>query len=119
MALKSHLKIAASTREQRDLDVSRLTRDETLHRIGECAKEAALLQARLAQLLDAPAAAQQQQSAANADRLLTVKEAAERLGVSPQWLYQRWEKLGGIKLDAGTLRFPMSALDSYVRSLRK
>jgi hypothetical protein len=49
-------------------------------------------------------------------RLLTVDEAAARLGVTPEWLYRRGKGLGlAAKLGDGTLRFSNIALEAYIR----
>jgi predicted DNA-binding transcriptional regulator AlpA len=72
------------------------------------------LQVQLAARL-APAPAQAASSAADL-RLLTVEEAAAKLGVACGWLYRRAKRLGlAVKLDNGTLRFSSAALDEYIR----
>jgi hypothetical protein len=49
-------------------------------------------------------------------RLLTVDEAAAKLGVTPEWLYRRGKGLGlAAKLGDGTLRFSNVALEAYIR----
>jgi hypothetical protein len=49
-------------------------------------------------------------------RLLTVDEAATKLGVTPEWLYRRGKGLGlAAKLGDGTLRFSSVALDAYIK----
>lgn len=48
--------------------------------------------------------------------LLTVDEAAAKLGVDREWLYRRAKRLGfAVKLGAGTLRISSVALDDYIR----
>jgi predicted DNA-binding transcriptional regulator AlpA len=50
-------------------------------------------------------------------RLLTVEEAAAKLGVTAEWLYRRAKGLGlAVKLGDGTLRFSSVALDAYIKS---
>ncbi len=49
-------------------------------------------------------------------RLLTVEQAADKLAVTPEWLYRRGKRLGlAVKLDNGTLRFSSAALETYIR----
>jgi hypothetical protein len=49
-------------------------------------------------------------------RLLTVDEAAAKLGVRPEWLYRRGKGLGlAAKLGDGTLRFSNVALEAYIK----
>lgn len=38
------------------------------------------------------------------DQMLTVKQVATWLQVSPKWVYRHWRKLGGVKL-IGKIRF--------------
>jgi predicted DNA-binding transcriptional regulator AlpA len=48
-------------------------------------------------------------------RLLTVEEAAAKLGVTREWVYRRGKGLGlAVKLTDGTLRFSSVALDAYI-----
>lgn len=50
-------------------------------------------------------------------RLLTVEEAASKLGVANEWLYRRGKRLGlAVKLGDGTLRFSSVALDAYIKA---
>ncbi len=51
------------------------------------------------------------------DKLLTVEEAAAKLGVTNEWLYRRGKRLGlAVKLGDGTLQFSSSALDAYIKN---
>ena len=53
------------------------------------------------------------------DRLLTVVEAAARLGVSPGWVHRHWrEALRGCarKLGSRTLRFSAQRLDEHLQT---
>jgi predicted DNA-binding transcriptional regulator AlpA len=51
------------------------------------------------------------------DNLLTVEQAAAKLGVTPEWLYRRGKRLGlAVKLGDGTLRFSQAALDTYIKN---
>lgn len=53
------------------------------------------------------------------DRLLTVKEAAERLGVDRRWIYRRADTLPFTrKLSPGTLRFSERALERWKEGRR-
>jgi excisionase family DNA binding protein len=50
------------------------------------------------------------------DRLLDVKEAAERLGCHPDTLYRRASEMPfAVRLGPGQLRFSSNGLDSYIR----
>lgn len=51
--------------------------------------------------------------AAPADRLLNVKEVAERLGVGPQWVFRNQRQLGAVKV-GHSVRLPSAAIDRYV-----
>jgi excisionase family DNA binding protein len=52
------------------------------------------------------------------DRLLTVREAAEMLGVAPstiyQWSYER--RIPSVKLMGRALRFRLSAIEKIIRA---
>lgn len=62
-----------------------------------------------------PVAAKSSQS----DRMLTVQEAAERLGVDTRWVYRRAKKLPFTrKLSTGTLRFSERGLERWKESRR-
>lgn len=51
--------------------------------------------------------------------LLTVREAAERMGVPPGWLYRKWQSLPfARKLKAKTLRFDAEGLARWVAAQR-
>ena len=53
----------------------------------------------------------------SADALLTVEQAAERLGVAPSWLYRHWKSVPGAKkLGHRTLRFGVRALERWIVS---
>lgn len=50
------------------------------------------------------------------DRLLTVKEAAQKLGVSGDWLYRRANKLPfTVRLASRQLRFSLRGIERYIR----
>lgn len=50
-------------------------------------------------------------------RLLTIEEAATKLGVTNEWLYRRSKRLGlAVKLGDGTLRFSSTSLDTYIKN---
>jgi excisionase family DNA binding protein len=56
-------------------------------------------------------------SKAGPDRLLTVVEAAERLGVSKRWIYRRVDSLPFAKrLSEGSLRFSERGLEKWKQS---
>jgi excisionase family DNA binding protein len=59
----------------------------------------------------------QRMSAAEDDGMLTVKQAAERLGVAPSWLYRHSKKLPfARKLGHRTLRFDARALNRWFKT---
>lgn len=52
----------------------------------------------------------------NEDRLLTIKEASERLGVTKDWLYRRANRLPFTRrLGARSLRFSAEGIQTYMR----
>jgi hypothetical protein len=74
------------------------------------AKTSALHSAIIARLLSDAATS-------DGDRLLTVEQAADVLGVGKGWLYRRVGKLGlARKLSDNTLRISQNALQSYIKS---
>jgi excisionase family DNA binding protein len=53
------------------------------------------------------------------DRLLTVEEAAERLGVRPRWLYENADRLRFTRrIGRRTLRFSEKGLEQYMATRR-
>jgi hypothetical protein len=48
------------------------------------------------------------------DRLVTPREAADRLGVTLDWLYRHCDRIGGRRLTRRTMRFPESALVRFM-----
>lgn len=85
--------------------------------IGEAAALQAQLWARLQSANTAPAAAPVQASTSGDDELLTVKQAAARLGVSRKWLYRHAPSLPFTrKLSTGTLRFSARGLERWKES---
>lgn len=55
------------------------------------------------------------QSNETSDTLLTVDEAATRLGVSTDWLYRRTNKLGFVVRVGRRVRFSSQGIDRYVK----
>lgn len=53
------------------------------------------------------------------EALLTVRQVADRFGVTQDWLYRHWRAVGGVKLGRKVLRFPASALPRYLAAQRK
>jgi excisionase family DNA binding protein len=54
---------------------------------------------------------------ASEDHLLTVEEAAERLGTSRDWLYRKAHKLPfTVRLGSRRLRFSSKGIDRYLRT---
>lgn len=51
-----------------------------------------------------------------ADPLLTVEEAAARLGVSPDWLYRRTKSLPFVVRVGGRVRFSARGIERYIRN---
>jgi hypothetical protein len=75
----------------------------------------AVITALAARLLSEPASAAPVVEAS--PTLLTIDDAAARLGVERQWLYRRAKKLGlSVALSPGTLRISSTALDAFIRS---
>jgi predicted DNA-binding transcriptional regulator AlpA len=54
-------------------------------------------------------------SAAIGDRLLNVKEAAQKLGRSPDWLYRHGSELPFVVRDGRLLRFSEQGIEDYIR----
>ena len=50
------------------------------------------------------------------DTLLTVEEAADRLGVSPDWLYRRTSQLPFVVRVGRHVRFSAKGIDRYIRN---
>jgi hypothetical protein len=52
------------------------------------------------------------------ERALTLPEAAEKLGMSVAWLSRRanWSRCGGFKDQDRRVKFPLSALDRYLKA---
>lgn len=67
-------------------------------------------------LLGALAVSEPDRADSQPDRLLDVTEAANRLGMSPDWLYRHASKLPFVKRQGRTLRFSNHAIDAYIRS---
>jgi excisionase family DNA binding protein len=55
------------------------------------------------------------------DRQLTIAEAAQRLGVTEDWLYHRWKTLplGATKLSRRTLRFSAVRVERYLEARQR
>lgn len=82
---------------------------------GELARALSMALARSAEPTAAPA--QTPVPERNADTLLTVEQAAERLGVATSWLYRHAKKLPFTrKLGHRTLRFDARALERWAGS---
>jgi excisionase family DNA binding protein len=96
--------------------VAAVERDEIPALIGEAEALRAALWARLQQ---APVTEIQPRPAPGPDELLTAVEAAERLGVSRQWVYRHQDTLPFMRrLGAGTLRFSARGLERWMESRR-
>ncbi len=51
------------------------------------------------------------------DHLLTVKQASQKLGVSPDWLYRQASKLPfTVRLGGRRLRFSIRGIQRYIRA---
>jgi excisionase family DNA binding protein len=48
--------------------------------------------------------------------LLTIEDAAQRLGVSKDWLYRRTRRLPFVVRVGGRIRFSPSGIDRYIRN---
>ena len=56
------------------------------------------------------------QAGTKADRLLTIRETAQRLGLTEDWLYRNYRRLPfARKVGEQTLRFSESGLESWIR----
>lgn len=102
-------------RQLDNVDIAALTRAEA----AELLAQVKALEGRLlARLLtgDTGASAQAHESNNAPDRLLTIAQAAEVLGVSTSFLYHRHAKLGiARKLGDGTLRFSHAAIQKVIK----
>ena len=82
----------------------------------------ARLTAELESALDAPRGARRPTVAPTSpDRLLTVREAASRLGVAPTWVHRHWRTVlrsCARVLGSRTLRFSERALEDHCRRLQ-
>src|SRR5262245_43366002 len=58
------------------------------------------------------------QGPAETERALRLAEAAARLGMSKDYLYRHWRKLGGYKDDDGHVKFALSAIQRHVNARR-
>jgi hypothetical protein len=95
-------------------DAATLSRDEVLGFIGDAARLTAVLEARLIEIASVAPVAVPQTSVAPG--LLTARQVAERLNTTVDWVYQRAEKLGAVRLDKATLRFSEAKLAEYVKA---
>jgi predicted DNA-binding transcriptional regulator AlpA len=99
-----------SGREWRDtLRALDVPGEETALAIGELE----VLKADLLALLVKP-----EDLAPQENRLLTPEQVAGRLQVDKGWVYRHSGELGGIKLSHKMLRFPVDAVDAYIRRRR-
>ena len=81
---------------------------ETAELIGELARLEALARLRHDEVNREP-------SSGNGERYLKKEQVAERLSVSPSWVWRHRDELGAVTLD-GTLRFPEQALNDYLET---
>lgn len=51
----------------------------------------------------------------NGDRLVAIGEAAEKLGVTPDWLYRRGDKLPFVVRMGRNVRFSEQGIEKYIR----
>lgn len=47
---------------------------------------------------------------------MNVTQMAARLGLSKDWYYRNWRRLGGVKLSRKAVRFPVTAVQRYLES---
>jgi hypothetical protein len=52
------------------------------------------------------------------DRAVKVEEAMVLLGMTEDYLYRHWPKLGGYKDDDGHVKFPLTAIQRHIRGRR-
>jgi hypothetical protein len=76
------------------------------------ALEAALRAALLTQDRNGPV------SAAEPDRAVLVDEAGRLLGMTKDFLYRHWRKLGGYRDDDGHVKFSLSTIQRHLRTRR-
>lgn len=100
-------------------EIERVAREAPLEALSELsgalARVGALVSLRLATepLRDLKEALQ---AGARAERLLTVQEAAQRLGLTEDWLYRNHGRLPfALKVGEQTLRFSESGLERWIR----
>jgi predicted DNA-binding transcriptional regulator AlpA len=56
--------------------------------------------------------------AAEPTELLKIKDAAQRLNQSKDWLYRHWKEVGGRKLGPKSIRFAPNDLEKWLASRR-
>lgn len=79
------------------------------------AQLAGLQAALLARLLTSPAPNAQTEPVGEDDRLVTVQEAAQRLGVAKDWVYRRAAKLPFTVRLGTRLRFSADGIERFIR----
>ncbi len=80
-------------------------------------ERAAVVEARLRARLLALSPDADRTPIAEADRVLNIDEAAQMLGMSKDYLYRHWPKLGIAYKDAdGHVKFPASKVQRYIRA---
>lgn len=81
-------------------------------------EQAAVLEARLRAKIMARRG-QDERVSPEVDRAVRVDEAAALLGMTKDFLYRHWQKLGGYRDDDGHVKFAMSAIQRHVRRARR
>lgn len=90
-----------------------LPREALLSLLLRCSTVHGIISAQLAAMI---AGNGQQQNTMAPDRLLEVKETAERLAVPPDWVYRHANELPfTVRLGPGQLRFSSNGIDRYIR----
>jgi excisionase family DNA binding protein len=108
------------SREHASIDLADLVRDPS--RAADVARDQ--IPALLTQLsaIQASMAARllttshEESSGGDSQALLSIDEAAARLGVSPDWLYRRTKSLPFVVRVGRHVRFSSSAIDRYIRN---
>ena len=63
--------------------------------------------------------AHQTPQAPETDRAVLLDEAGHMLGMTKDYLYRHWTKLGGYRDTDGHIKFAMSAIQRHVRRIRQ
>jgi hypothetical protein len=82
-------------------------------------EQAAALEARLRVKVTVRTRGADERVPTEPDRAVRVDEAAALLGMTKDFLYRHWQKMGGYRDDDGHVKFAMSTLQRHVRRARR